>query len=168
MTNLLVHFLFIFALLSIVASMKPNLPLSSSIELPSKDPSLKFDKCYTITNLEGKTICTPYFIIAGTFKSGTTSLYSYLSFHPEVSLNVGTVQEKETHFFSKTNFTDFGEKFIFDAEQRGGKGKAGKGGGKDPNGNAKLGCSVRQRMNCRTAQDYCSVHIKEVRPFIPF
>ena len=51
--------------------------------------------CYTLYNR-----CLPYFI-AGTFKSGTTSLYKYLSFHPQISINIGnnlTTVDEQTKY----------------------------------------------------------------------
>lgn len=49
--------------------------------------------------------CMPYFFIVGTFKSGTTSLYLYISKHPNVQVNVQdeSVDEMTTTADGKTN-----------------------------------------------------------------
>jgi hypothetical protein len=46
----------------------------------------------------------PNFLIIGAMKAGTTSLYRYLSHHPEVFMST----PKELHFFSHKNGTDLG------------------------------------------------------------
>ena len=38
--------------------------------------------------MEGKIRCLPYFIIAGTQKSGTTVLSAYLSEHPQIKFHM--------------------------------------------------------------------------------
>ena len=55
----------------------------------------------------------PTFIIVGASKAGTTSLYQYLSQHPEISLSV----EKEPHYFVREHrfsfpITDTQEKYL--------------------------------------------------------
>ena len=52
-------------------------------------------KCYSIYNQ-----CLPYFYIIGAFKGGTTSLYTYLSKHPQVKikLNGDTVEEQQGQY----------------------------------------------------------------------
>jgi hypothetical protein len=39
--------------------------------------------------------CLPSFVMAGAFKSGTTSLYKYLSFHPEIATRTANQGEQE-------------------------------------------------------------------------
>lgn len=61
---------------------------------------------------EGRTSCGPYFVIVGSMKCGTTSLYSYLLNHhqvvpiqPNATLNGPILANKEVRFFLDPAYT---------------------------------------------------------------
>ena len=83
-------------------------------ELPSRPVfgHAAWPNCWLVQN---RTSCAPQFIVAGSMKSGTTSVYSYLKAHPRVlplhsfSLDPGgtrlVVSEKEVRFFNDPHWS---------------------------------------------------------------
>ena len=135
---------------------KPIFYSDEEIILPSHDPSPIDDRCYVLNASDGKEICAPSFLIVGTFKSGTTSLFTYLSFHHEITLDTTDVRKKETNYFIQADLRAFGApnpQIVMNRPQY----------MKDPI-KISRGCSDKDRQKCQSPQRYMDFLLPRVYP----
>ena len=74
----------------------PSRDLGSGMSIEIWMPSGRYPLCQPVLLRDlQRVVCSPFFIIIGAQKSGTTSMFSYLGQHPQVKLP----SEKEMNFF---------------------------------------------------------------------
>lgn len=97
--------------------------ISASYVLAISDPSLYGTKISETCSIpKGRETCGPHFVIVGSMKSGTTSLFSYLQNHPQVlplkpdaKLNGRAIlADKEIRFFLDPSYSSFINKFGYE------------------------------------------------------